>query len=101
MACFVASRGFWLVSQARKVGPLLGQAAEGQRGGVVAGQLAGAAEVGQGGKGVGNEKRRFKISSVLDQRDDQEVEALAPLHFREAMKRFKAANDELEPSKEE
>jgi hypothetical protein len=82
-------------------GPLRGQAAEGQCAGGGAGQQTGAAENGQGGsKGVGSEiaKRKFKISSVLDQHDDQEVEALAPLYFREAIRRFKVANDGLEPS---
>ena len=82
-------------------GPLRGQAAAGQRGGGGAGQQAGDTEVGQGRKGGSSERRRFKISSVLDQRDDQEVEALAPLHFREAILRYKLANDGLEPSKEE
>ena len=46
-------------------------------------------------------KRKFKISGVVDQRDDQEAEAMGSEAFREAVKRFKASNDGLNPTEDE
>ena len=46
-------------------------------------------------------KRKFKLSSVVGQRDDQEVEALSPEAVRETIKRFRAANDNLPPAEDE
>ena len=45
-------------------------------------------------------KRKFRMS-VVDQRDDQEVEAMEAAEFRAAVKRFKEANDGLNPAKDE
>ena len=47
------------------------------------------------------QKRRFKISSVVDQGDDQEVDALLAAEFRTSVKRFRACNDGLDPSADE
>jgi hypothetical protein len=46
-------------------------------------------------------KRKFKLSSVVDQGDDQEVDALVAGDFRNAVKKLRAANDGLEPTADE
>lgn len=46
-------------------------------------------------------KRKFKLSSVVDQRDDQEIEAMGAEGFRAAAKRFRDANDGLHPAEDE
>ena len=46
-------------------------------------------------------KRMFKLSSVVDQGDDQEVEALPAGDFREAVKKFQVSNDGLNPTADE
>ena len=46
-------------------------------------------------------KRKSKLSSVVDQRDDEEVEALSAEAVRETIKRFRAANDNLPPAEDE
>ena len=46
-------------------------------------------------------KRTFKLSSVVDQGDDQEVEALPAGDFREAVKKFRVSNDGLSPTADE
>ena len=63
--------------------------------------------VGMGARDGANEckdcmlKRKFKLSSVVDQRDDQEVEALSAEAVRETIKRFRAANNNLPPTEDE
>jgi len=46
-------------------------------------------------------KRKFRLSRVVDQGDDQEVEALDAEIVRDAVKRFKSSNDGLDPTPEE
>ena len=46
-------------------------------------------------------KRKFKISNVVDQGDDQEIDALPAADFRVAVKRFRASNDGLDPAADE
>ena len=46
-------------------------------------------------------KRTFKLSSVVDQGDDQEVEALPAGDFREAVKKFRVSNDGFSPTADE
>ena len=50
---------------------------------------------------VGTGKRKFKLASVVDQKDDQEVDAIGAEGFRDAIKRFKEANDGLNPAEDE
>jgi len=62
-------------------------------------------ESGTGGADIpgsgGIAKRKFKLSSVIDQSDDQEVEALPAEEVRAAVKRYKEANDGLNPAEDE
>ena len=53
------------------------------------------------GQPAGPGKRKFKMSTVVDQRDDQEAEALGAEAFRAAVKRFKDCNDGLNPAEDE
>ena len=46
-------------------------------------------------------KRKFKMSAVVDQRDEQEAVAIGAEDFRAAVKRYKEANDGLHPTEAE
>ena len=52
-------------------------------------------------KQAGSGKRKFKLSAVVDQGDDQEVVALQAGEVRGIMKKFKAVSDDLDAEEDE